>query len=82
MKMLFAAFTAMLLAGAAHAQAKSEAATVGNASNDHLLWLFAVTLLIVVGVAVWQLGVLRKAKRQGHHSALSDSARPQQFKQR
>ena len=45
-----------------------------------MLWALAgVTLLIVLGIAIWQRGVIEKAKTTHEHTALTEG-RPDQRK--
>lgn len=48
----------------------ADEATVEKAGNDSLLWLAVLTLVIGVGLGIWQLVKLRKAKRNHAHSSL------------
>ena len=48
--------------------------------DGSMVWLLAlVTLVIVVAIAVWQRGVIAKAKDKHEHSAMT-AGRPEQRK--
>lgn len=48
--------------------------------NDSLIWILALaTLVIAVGVAIWQRRVAARSKDEHHHSALT-AGRPEQRK--